>query len=67
MRIEDVLSLALEVFRIVVALAGAPLHQRQADLEEEPVSDLEGFIEELVQPDDVGERHKRDLEESGMR
>ena len=65
--IQDVLSLALEVLRIVVVLVGVPLHERQADLEEEPVPDLEGLVEELVQSDDVGERNQRNLEEPRMR
>lgn len=56
MRIQDVLSLALEVFGIVVALIAVPLHQRKTDMEEEPVPDLEGLVEELMQSDDIRER-----------
>lgn len=56
MRIQDVLSFALEVLCIVVSLIDVPLHERKTDMEEEPVSDLEGLIKELMQSDNIGER-----------
>lgn len=67
MRIKDVLSLALEVFCIVVSLIDVPLQEWKTDMEEEPVPDLEGFVEKLMQPDDIREGDERNLEESGMR
>ena len=57
MRIQDVLSLALEVFGIVVALIDVPLHERKTDMEEQPVPDLEGLVEELMQSDHIRKRH----------
>lgn len=67
MSIENVLSFSLEILSIVVVFIDVPLHQRKTDMEEESVPDLEGFIKELMQPDDIGEGDGHDLEEPRMR